>query len=59
MKDVYKQKVGDVIASAEQRVKIVHQMIIGERPADPKLADQYLRDLQRALVTIQEVVDIS
>jgi hypothetical protein len=59
MKDVYKQKVGDIIASAEQRVKIVHQMITGERPADPQLADQYLRDLQRALETIQEVIDIS
>ncbi len=59
MKDVYKQKVGDVISSAEQRVKIVHEMITGHRPADPKLADQYLRDLQRALQTIQEVIDIS
>ena len=59
MKDVYKQKVGDIIASAEQRAKIVHQMITGERPADPKLADNYLRDLQKAVVNIQEIVDIS
>jgi hypothetical protein len=59
MKDVYKQKIGDTISSVEQRVKIIHAMILGERPADQKQAEQYLREIQKGLETIQEIVDIS
>jgi hypothetical protein len=59
MKDVYKQKIGDTISSVEQRVKIIHAMIVGERQADPKQAEQYLREIQKGLETIQEIVDIS
>jgi hypothetical protein len=59
MKDVYKQKIGDTISSVQQRVKIIHAMILGERPADPKQAEQYLREIEKGLESIQEIVDIS
>jgi hypothetical protein len=35
MKDIYKQRVDDTIEMLETRVKIVNEMIKGERPADP------------------------
>jgi hypothetical protein len=59
MKDVYKQRVGDTIESLNTRVKIVKEMVTGERPADPKMADVYLRDVLKGLEKIQEIVDLS
>ena len=45
MKDIYKQKVDDTIEMMETRVKIVKEMVTGERPADAKQADIYLREV--------------
>lgn len=59
MKDVYKIKAGDIISSMNQRVKIVHEMLTGERPADVQLADQYLQQIKKGLENLQEMVDIS
>lgn len=58
MKDVYKQRAGDTIDTLTTRTKIVKEMITGERPADPKQADVYLRDVIRGLEKLQELIDL-
>lgn len=56
MKDIYKQKVDDTIEMLQTRVKIVNEMIKGERPADPKQAEIYLREVLNGLEKIREIV---
>ena len=45
--------------SLQQRVKIVQEMLTGQRPADAQMAEQYLKEVQKGLETIQEIVDLS
>lgn len=59
MKDVYKQRIDNTMISLQQRVKIVQEMLSGQRPADPQMASQYLQEVQKGLETIQEIVDLS
>lgn len=56
MKDIYKQRVDNTIESITTRVKVVREMVTGERPADPKQADTYLREVLKALEDIQETI---
>ena len=56
MKDIYKQKVDDTIEMLETRVKIVTEMIKGQRPADQKQAEIYLRETLSGLEKIREIV---
>ena len=56
MKDIYKQKIDDTIESMETRVKIVQEMVTGERPADSKMADTYLREVLKGLEKVREIV---
>lgn len=56
MKDIYKQKVDDTIESMETRIKIVKAMVTGERPADSKTAEIYLKEVLSALEKIREIV---
>ena len=56
MKDIYKSKVDDTIEMMETRVKIVKEMVTGERPADSKQADVYLREVLKSLHEVREVV---
>ena len=56
MKDIYKQKVDDKIENCQTRTKIVQSMVTGERPADSKMADTYLRDVLNELESIREIV---
>ena len=56
MKDIYKQQVDNSIESMETRVKIVKEMVTGERPADPKMADVYLREVLNGLEKVREIV---
>ena len=56
MKDIYKQKVDDTIEMMETRVKLVKEMITGERPADPKQAEIYLRETLKALGEVRQIV---
>jgi|TARA_B100000780_G_scaffold163385_1_gene114224 hypothetical protein len=58
MKDVYKQRAGDIIESLTSRAKIVKEMAIGERPTDQKQAIAYLRDIQNGLGKLQELIDL-
>ena len=57
MKDIYKQKVDDTIEMIETRVKIVKEMVTGERPADSKTASTYLQQIVKILEEIKEVVE--
>lgn len=59
MKDVYKQRIDNTMISIQQRVKIVQEMLTGQRPADAQMAGQYLKEVQKGLETIQEIVDLS
>ena len=56
MKDIYKQKVDDTLEMMETRIKIVNEMIKGERPADPKQAETYLRETLKGLEKVREIV---
>ena len=56
MKDIYRQRVDNTIESCMTRIKVVKEMITGERPADPKQADTYLREVLKALEEIQDVI---
>ena len=56
MKDIYKSKVDDTIEMMETRVKIVKEMVTGERPADSKQADVYLREILQGLEKVREIV---
>ena len=56
MKDIYKQKVDDKIENCQTRTKIVQSMVTGERPADSKIAESYLRDVLKELESIREIV---
>ena len=56
MKDIYKTKVDDTIEMMETRVKIVKEMVTGERPADSKQADTYLREILSGLDKVREIV---
>jgi hypothetical protein len=56
MKDIYKQKVTDNIDSSIYKIKVVHQMVIGDRPADATLASSYLNQVMKTLEEIQDFV---
>jgi len=56
MKDIYKQKVDDTIEMMDTRIKIVHEMVTGERPADPKQASIYLKEVLGGLEKVRETV---
>ena len=56
MKDIYKQRVDNTIEAMTTRIKVVKEMVTGERPADPKQADTYLREVLKALAEIQDVI---
>jgi len=57
MKDIYKQKVSNVLDSCVNKSKVVREMVTGERPADPKTAVSYLQQIEKALREIQEFVE--
>lgn len=56
MKDIYKQQVDNTIEMMETRVKIVNQMVSGERPADPKQATLYLQETLKGLEKVRDIV---
>ena len=58
MKDIYKQRADDTIESLMSRTKIVKEMVTGERPADSQQAELYLKEIQRGLEKLQEIVHL-
>ena len=57
MKDIYKQRVQNTLDSCVTRIKVVNEMVTGERPADPKQADSYLREVLKKIEDVQEIVE--
>jgi hypothetical protein len=58
MKDIYKQRADDTIESLISRTKIIKEMVTGERPADTQQAELYLKEIQRGLEKLQEIVHL-
>ena len=56
MKDIYRQRVDNTIESCMTRIKVVKEMITGERQADPKRASLYLQEINKALEEIQQII---
>jgi hypothetical protein len=58
MKDIYKQRADDTIESLISRTKIVKEMVSGDRPADTKQAELYLKEVLYGLEKLQEIVHL-
>ena len=57
MKDIYKQKVSNVLDSCINKSKVVREMVTGERPADPKTTGSYLQQIEKSLEEIKEFIE--
>lgn len=57
MKDIYKDRVANNIESCITKSKVVREMVMGERPADSKVAESYLQQIVKVLEEIKEVVE--
>ena len=57
MKDIYKQKVSNVLDSCVNKSKVVKEMVTGERPADPKTAGSYLQQIEKSLEEVKEFIE--
>jgi hypothetical protein len=58
MKDIYRQRADDTIESLISRTKIVKEMVSGERTADQKQAEIYLKEILYGLEKLQEIVNL-
>ena len=58
MKDIYKQRADDTIESLISRTKIVKEMVSGDRAADQKQAEIYLKEILYGLEKLQEIVNL-
>ena len=58
MKDIYKQRADDTIESLISRTKIVKEMVSGDRVADQKQAEIYLKEILYGLEKLQEIVHL-
>jgi hypothetical protein len=59
MKEVYKQRVNDTLDATEARVKVITEMMNGERPVNQEDAKRYIKEISKALSSIREIIDIS
>jgi hypothetical protein len=59
MKEVYKQKITDLVAACEGRVQLIEKMVDGVKQPNPDEAKQYLREILNGLEKIEELVSIS
>lgn len=59
MKDVYKQKIVDLLNSINGRVVLIDKMIDGQKQANPQEAKQYIKEIQKGLEQIDEFISIS
>ena len=58
MKDIYRQRADDTIESLISRTKIVKEMVSGDRAADQKQAEIYLKEILYGLEKLQEIVHL-
>jgi DNA-binding FrmR family transcriptional regulator len=59
MKDVYKQKIVDLLNSIQGRVVLIDKMIDGQKQANPQEAKQYIKEINKGLEQIEEFISIS
>lgn len=59
MKDVYKQKIVDLVNSIQGRVVLIDKMIDGQKEANPQEAKQYIKEINKGLEQIEEFISIS
>jgi hypothetical protein len=59
MKDVYKQKIVDLVNSIQGRVVLIDKMIDGQKQANPQEAKQYIKEINKGLEQIEEFISIS
>ena len=59
MKDVYKQKIVDLVNSIQGRVVLIDKMIDGQKQPNPQEAKQYIKEINRGLEQIEEFISIS
>ncbi len=59
MKDVYKQKIVDLVNSIQGRVVLIDKMIDGQKQPNPVEAKQYIREINKGLEQIEEFISIS
>ena len=59
MKDVYKQKIVDLVNSIQGRVVLIDKMIDGQKEANPTEAKQYIKEINKGLEQIEEFISIS
>jgi len=59
MRQEYKVKANDLISAVEGRVKLINYMIDGTKQANPKEAQQYIREIQNGLQKLEELISIS
>lgn len=59
MKEVYKQKITDLVNSIQGRVVLIDKMIDGQKEPNPLEAKQYIKEIHRGLEQIEEFISIS
>ena len=59
MKEAYKQRVYDYISSVDSRINLLDKMIDGVKKSDPNEAKRYIKESQKALNDLREIISIS
>jgi hypothetical protein len=59
MKEVYKQKITDLVNSIQGRVMLIDKMIDGQKQPNPLEAKQYIKEISKGLEQIEEFISIS
>ena len=59
MKEVYKQKITDLVNSIQGRVMLIDKMIDGQKQPNPLEAKQYIKEINKGLEQIEEFISIS
>lgn len=59
MKEGYKQRAYDYISSIESRINLVDKMVDGVKKANPAEAKEYIKQSQKALNELREIISIS
>jgi len=59
MKEAYKQRVYDYITAVESRINLIDKMVDGIKKSDPKEAKRYIRESNKALNELREIISIS
>lgn len=59
MKEIYRQKINDLLNSVAGKVKLLERMQDGTKKPNAGEANQYLREIKKGLQDISDFVSIS